>query len=593
MTCGCSLPWLEVAHGAATGPECLTRGECCRPAWMNARAALSSSASPQLKPSQLPLLAGSIPVGGTALVAGAAGHPQEAADSAAQPLMHAAPAEPPAVNPAAPSMASSGTELTDAALQQGGLSSGISLPQGGIAAASSMGQQHEQVLSSASPVRVEERPGAILHASPAGAKHRNAVQAMMSGSAEEDDADASWDALLARPSPAQAPKQPNQEQAASLAPSMQQAVQESAGAAHLEAAAQPASTSNDAAAGYASLSDAYASSQQLHTAERSRQAAPSASHAQLSDAHASSKQASPERPLPRSSPAADYAHLSDEYLGGISSGAALSGPPPRAEVLAGRPDSLISGGATSSNSYAALSDSYLSPPDLEPRISGALPVSSNAAMGPPSHSALDPIEQRQLGAPPASVATAVLAPPQPARDALVQASDSFSVPELPSKGSADGSVRAARPLWGGSAGQLDTVQSASAAPASSLFGSFGIDSRAGSGRVSPLRPWHEPMLNPPPSSFQQPPWSTSDSNQASVSRLEQSALDSSVPGLQEAPNGTSRPSELSNGHAAGLNSSLSIFPSSYSMPIIRYASILRQASVLFVVVVTSQEPLLV
>ena len=514
---------------------------------MNARAAVNSSASPQLKPSQPPIVEGSIPIGGSDIATGTAGHPQRAADSAAQPLMPAAPAEPPAGSPAVPSISSKSTELADTALQPGGLSSGIiSLLQGDNAADSSIGLQHEKTLSSASPVRTEESAAAVLRASPVRAGQRDAGPSVMSTSAEEDDADASWDALLARPSPPRAPKQPNQEQAAAQA----------AGAAEIDNTAQPASTSSDAAAGYASLLDAYVSSSQPYLGERSRQAMPSASHAELSDAHASSTQASPERVHPRSSPAADYAHLSDEYLGGISSAAASSGPPPRAEGAGVHPDSHISGAATSLHSYAALSDSYLSPPDLEPRISGALPVSSNAAMGPPSHSALDPIEQRQLGAPPASMATTLLAPPQSARDPSAQASDPFSQSELRSKGSADGSGRAAQPLWSGGAGQQDKVQSASAAPARSLFGSFGTDSRADSGRVSPLRPWQEPMLNPPPSSFQQPSWAAPESTQASVSRLEQSAPDRSMPGLHEAPNGNSRPSEISDGHAAGLQASL-------------------------------------
>ena len=495
-------------------------------------------------------------VGGTSLAAGAAGSPQEAADSVAQPSVPAALAVPPTVSSAAASIGSNGTGLADTALQPGGLSSSIiSLPQGDNAADSSIGQQHEQTPSSASPVRAEERSRAELHASPARQEQRGAGHSVMSVSAEEDDADASWDALLARPSPAHVPKQAIQEQAASLAPSMEHSVAKSAGAPRLEEAAEPKSSSGNAAAGYASLSDAYASSRQPYLAERSRQATPSVSRAQPSDAQAPSKQASPERLLPTRSPAADYAHLSDEYLGGTSSGAALSGPPPRANKAGAHPDSLNSGLAASSHSYAALSDSFLSPPDLEPRISGALPVSSNAAMGPPSHSALDPIEQRQLGAPPASMAATALAPPQPAWDPSAQVSASSSLPELHSKGSAAVSGRGPPSVWSGGAGQLDQVPSASAAPARSLFGSFGTDSRADSGRVSPLRPWHEPALNPPPSSFQQPSWTASESKQDSVSALEQSAPDSSGPGLYEIPNGSNRASELSNGHAAGQHPS--------------------------------------
>ena len=371
--------------------------------------------------------------------------------------------------------------------------------------------------------------------------------------AEEVDAEASWDVLLARPAPPHNAKQTAQEQDASSASDMQQSVHQDPEAADRpgSAAQPPASSSTQGAAGYASLSDAYASSQQLHTAEQSREDTPAASRAQLSDAYVASKQVMPAERHPNGSPAADYAHLSDEYLGGTGSGAALSGPPPRAEGLGTHPDSLDSGIASSSHGYAALSDSYLSPSALEPRISGALPVSSNAAMGPPSHSTLDPIEQRQLGTLPASMAARSMPPPQLAIEPSAQAPNHTGPRSNPAtKGTADTPDTGVASLWLGGASQSDSMQSASAAPARSRFGSWGSDIRGDVERASPARPWHEP-LQAPPSSFQRPSWITSDSKEETLGEAEQRAQDASKAGLSQMTNGDNRPSELSNGHAAG------------------------------------------
>ena len=524
---------------------------------MSARATMDSRASPQPKPSQPPTLEGSIPFGATNVAASDVAHsPQQPADPAAPTLMPAAQAEPLTLSLVAPPFISNGTEDADAALHLGHLSLSTSSRQDSSAAGFRLGQQQEQTLSSMSPVRTGERPAAVLHASPARAEHRDAarpVQASMT--AEEEDAEASWDALLARPLPPRASKHRAQEQASS-ASDMQQTVQQVPEAAdHPGNTAQPATSSVKGAAGYASLSDAYASIQQVQPAEQSGQATPAASHALLSDVYAASKQAVPEVKHHNSSPAADYAHLSDEYLGGSGSGTALSGPPPRAEGVGTHPDSLNSGIAGSSHGYAALSDSYLSPSALEPRISGALPVSSNAATGPPSHSNLDPIEQRQLGTLPASMTAGSTAPSQLALDPSAQAPKSPYPESAPAtKSSADIRDKGTPSLWSAGMSQLDSTQSASAAPPRSFYGSWGTNTKTDSGIASPTRSWHEPM-EPPPSRFQRPSWVTSDSKEDTLGGVEQSAQDSSKAGLSQMTSGDNRLSELSNGHAAGLQSS--------------------------------------
>ena len=535
---------------------------------MNARAAVNSSiASPQLKASEQPIFEDNIPIGGPHLAAGAVSHIPEADESAARVLTPAALAEPPFSSLAASTITSNGTNDADPALPQGSLSSKVSHPQSNSAADSPFRQQHEQALSYASPARTKETPVAVLQALPARADQRVAGNSLISMPADEEDIDTSWDALLARPSPAHAPKQPTQEQAASSGPVVQQAQGSAAAADHVSKAAQPGSTSSDVAAGYASLSDAYASSQELHTSDPSSQAAPSASHGRRSDAHASSMHVSPERSFPKSSPATDYAHLSDEYLGGgAGPDVALSGPPPGADVVGAQVNSFGSGIPSPSHDYAALSDSYLSPPNLEPRISGSLPVSSNAATGPPSHSTLDPIEQRQLGALPATRAAASMGPSHLAPDPSAQSRDASPQPRYTSRSAAGGLDQGMASLWSGGTGQLDVVQSTSAVPARSLFGSFSHEDIADSRQGLPVRRRHEPT-GPPPSSFQLPSWMTSDSKQESLSRMEQSIQNSSGPGLHEMTNGDSRPSELSNGHAAGLHAAptLSISHSSWSL----------------------------
>lgn len=520
---------------------------------MNVRAAANSSSTlPQLKAPQQSVSKDNIPTGGTEVAAGAPAHFPEVAGSAAQVLTPAAAAGPPMFSLAAPTTSTNGRDDAHPAPQQGSLSSSASQPQSRSAADSPIGQQHGQTLRYASPARTKESPAAARQALPARAERREAGLSMTSVSAQEEDTDTSWDALLARPSPTRAPRQSTQEQAASSAPVVQQAQASAAAADHVSTTAQPASTSSDVAAGYASMSDAYASSH-LHTADCRSQAAPSASHGRLSDAHASSKQASPERVFPKSSPAANFAHLSDEYLGGgAGPGVALSGPPAQAEAVGAHVNSLNSDAASPSHGYAALSDSYLSPPNLEPRISGALPVSSNAAMGPPSHSTLDPIEQRQLGALPASRAAASTGPSHSAHDDLAQATVTSPQPQHTSRSAAGGPHKGMPSLWSGGASQLDVVHSTSAAPARSLFNSSGNDGRADPRQGSPVGRWHEPM-GPPPSSFQLPSWITSESSQERLSSVEQSIQNSSGAGLHDMANGDSRPSELSNGHATGLH----------------------------------------
>lgn len=264
--------------------------------------------------------------------------------------------------------------------------------------------------------------------------------------------------------------------------------------------------------------------------------------------------------------AASYAHLSDDYLG-VSTTSALSGPPPSAHGALSHQDASGSHTA-SSGGYAALSDSYLLPPSLEHRTFGALPVSSKAAMGPPSHSTLDPIEQRQLGALPVS-SSSIMGPPyrdlpntfQQGQLSSLQppASLSSGPPSRDTyRGPADTGPATFR---SGPGSQPDELHSASAGLKSSLWGASGDRSSVGQwGRASPSRPWGEPGGPPPssfqmpPSSFQRPAWSTADSDRGFLSQPRRTSQDSNGPMLADMANSASKPSDLSNGHATGEQS---------------------------------------
>ena len=371
--------------------------------------------------------------------------------------------------------------------------------------------------------------------------HLGSTQSCDVSSGEQADAgneyeDDSWQALLARPLVSEPSQHPPARKEPSSSPGLQGTPKQLPGTPPAApTAAKAPQYSSSGAGGCVNLSDMYATSKQLGS----------------------------EEPSLASPAAASYAHLSDDYLG-VSTTSALSGPPPSAHGALSHQDASGSHTA-SSGGYAALSDSYLLPPSLEHRMSGALPVSSKAAMGPPSHSTLDPIEQRQLGALPVSSSSVMDPPSRDLPDTFQQrqlsslqppASPSSSPPSRDAyRGIAD---TGQAPFRLGPGSQPDELHSASAGLRNSLWGASGDRSSVGEwGRASPSRPWGEPG-GPPPSSFQMPPtsfqrpaWSTADSDRGFLSQPRRTSQDSNGPMLADMANGASKPSDLSNGHATG------------------------------------------
>ncbi len=114
-------------------------------------------------------------------------------------------------------------------------------------------------------------------------------------------------------------------------------------------------------------------------------------------------------------------------------------------------------------------------------------------MGPPSHSTLDPIEQRQLSAFPVSMAPASKPPSQATLNADQRPSVSGHLLKDAEKGTAQSQDIGPVSFRSQDASQIGNGHRVSAAPAHSLFGSFGSDnSRADTGQGSPYRPWREP-----------------------------------------------------------------------------------------------------
>ena len=557
---------------------------------MNARVARNSSSSLQQVSLQPPIMEGSIPFGRAELAAGSAAASVDAARSPAQRRAPAALGEALNLTVSRLSIPPSNAAEVDRGADHGGLSSDTAAESGSKAVAPSVGEPKELIPSSA-PLEKGKQSAAVAKSdSLAGMKPRMAEYSRPSTLAKDDDGDDSWGALLARPSKPQASEQALPERAASPAqPASQQSLWRPG---HNEEVSQPTRMSSQAAAGYADLSDAYASSQQAEVAGHTRHTMPdtsyahlsdayasskqehtgkhdgdplqATSYAHLSDAYASSKQSHAEKGFSDSTAAADYAHLSDEYLGstdassGLRDPPALSGPPPLTYGIGSQPDT--SGSAASSNGYAVLSDSYLLPPALEPRASGALPISRNAAMGPPSHSALDPIEKRQLSAFPVSMAPASEPPSEATLNADQQPSISGHLSKDAEEGTAQSQDFGRASFRSQDASHNGNGHRVSAAPARSLFGSFGNDkSKADSGQGLPYRPWREPS-EPPPSSFQRPSWITSDKDQGSLDQPWRAAQDINGAGLlSELVNGDSRPSELRHAYAAGIQSHLVLY----------------------------------
>ena len=435
------------------------------------------------------------------------------------------------------------------------------------ARASTALQTKEELSSSASPVTKGEGSAAAVHESPqvrleqaelASSKtfqvgnldasaaapdtlHLRSTQSSDVASGEQADAgnkdeDDSWQALLARPVVSEPSQHPPAREEPSPSPGLQGAPKQLPGTPPTApTAAKARQVSSSGAGGYADLSDTYASSEHLGS----------------------------EEPSLASPAAASYAHLSDNHLG-VSTTSALSGPPPSANGALSHQDASGSHTA-SSRGYAALSDSYLLPPSLEHRMSEALPVSSNAAMGPPSHSTLDPMEQRQLGALPVSSSSIMDPPSQILPDTFQRRQlSSFQPPASLSsgppsrdayRGAADTGPASFR---SGTGSQPDELHSASDGLKGSLWGASGDRSSVGElGRASPCRPWGEPGGPPPssfqmpPSSFQRPAWSTVDSGRGILSQPRRTSQDNNEPMLADMANGASKPSDLSNGHSTG------------------------------------------
>ena len=365
---------------------------------MNASAADSSSSrrvESQQEPAQRPVTKG-IPFG-----------PTDTARSVTRPLSFMA------TDVARASRASS--PVRDAGLASQGSVSSASRSEPAIGDATSTaprldvtGAASSSTVAQPSEVQIEQRssaPSAAKADVSAAAEDQQRVEPseLGLGSTEESEDD-SWQALLARPAPARPPRH---------APDLEPAQQQSSQAQLLSSPAADGSVNRPGSA-------------------------------------AVSTQHQPQKLETRADPLQSYQHLSDDYLG-LSESTAISSAPP-AVLGSEHPADTLDGGAGVANGYAALSDSYLSPPrlgngtagtatntatsdanagrnagdhrsgapdsgtadhaalsdswlpppELSQRASGALPVSRSAASGPPSHSALDPVEQRQLSALPVS-----------------------------------------------------------------------------------------------------------------------------------------------------------------------------------------------
>lgn len=499
---------------------------CCRPPWMNTSAADSSSSSrmeSQQEPAQRPVTNGNTPFGPT---------------DAARPVMR--PWSSMATGAAEVSLASS--PVNDAGLAGQGSVSSASRSEPASRAANSnaastapapdvTGAASRNTVAQPSEEQVEQRsdaPSAAKGDFSAAAEGQQRVETSELGlDSTEESEDDSWQALLARPAPARLPHH---------APDLQPTQQQSS---------QPQGLSSPAADGSINLPGSAA----------------------VKKAH------QPQDLETRADSLQSYLHLSDEYLGLSESAAVSSAAPARSGVE--HPADTLGGGAGVTNGYAALSDSYLSPPrlghgasgtaasapssgrngdehqssapdsgaadraalssswvpppELSQRASGALPVSRSAASGPPSHSALDPVEQRQLGALPASNGSAsppllwpalgLLEHPQQGRPPQRPSSPLSRQPGQHSQHSRD---IAQSPDAGSSASiRLHDAQHASAAPTGSAgsegarrasFGSVGGNSAAFTRQGSPSRSWLG-ADGPPPSRYQRPPWMADDSEQ--------------------------------------------------------------------------------
>ena len=499
---------------------------CCRPPWMNTSAADSSSSSrmeSQQEPAQRPVTNGNTPFGPT---------------DAARPVMR--PWSSMATGAAEASLASS--PVNDAGLAGQGSVSSASRSEPASRAANSnaastapapdvTGAASRNTVAQPSEEQVEQRsdaPSAAKGDFSAAAEGQQRVETSELGlDSTEESEDDSWQALLARPAPARLPHH---------APDLQPTQQQSS---------QPQGLSSPAADGSRNLPGSAA----------------------VKKAH------QPQDLETRADSLQSYLHLSDEYLGLSESAAVSSAAPARSGVE--HPADTLGGGAGVTNGYAALSDSYLSPPrlghgasgtaasapssgrngdehqssapdsgaadraalssswvpppELSQRASGALPVSRSAASGPPSHSALDPVEQRQLGALPASNGSAsppllwpalgLLEHPQQGRPPQRPSSPLSRQPGQHSQHSRD---IAQSPDAGSSASiRLHDAQHASAAPTGSAgsegarrasFGSVGGNSAAFTRQGSPSRSWLG-ADGPPPSRYQRPPWMADDSEQ--------------------------------------------------------------------------------
>ena len=448
---------------------------------MNASAADSSSSSrmgSQQEPAQRPVTNGSMPFG-----------PTDAARPVTGPLSVMA------TGGVRASLASSPAKDAGLASQGSVSSASRSEPANGNAASTASAEDVTSAAGSStvaqpSAVQVEQRsdaPSAAKAAFSAAAEDQQRVEPseLGLGSTEESEDD-SRQALLARPAPTRQPRN---------APDLQQARQQSS---------WPRALSSPAA-------------------NRS---------VDLPGSAAVSTQQQPQNPETREGPLQSYPHLSDEYLGHSESAAVNSNAP----AISGgeHPADTLGGGAGVASGYAALSDSYLSPPrlgrgasgtapiaigsnqnahehqssvpgsgaadraalssgylpppELSQRASGALPVSRSAASGPPSHSALDPVEQRQLGALPASNGSASPPPSWPALG-LFERPQQGRPPQRPSsplsRQSGQHSQHSGDIAQGPDAGssastRLHDVQHASAAPT----GSAGNESNEGARRAS-------------------------------------------------------------------------------------------------------------
>ena len=509
--------------------------QCCRPPWMNLSTADNSSSS-RMESQQEPAQR-HLTNGNIPFGPTDTARPAARASLASSPVRDASLASQGSVSSASRSDPAGGNAASTAP----------ALDATGAASSSSMAQPSE--------VQIEQKTGApeagkADSSAAAEDQHRAQPFGLGLGSTEEGEDD-SWQALLARPAPPRPPFH-----APDLEPAQQQSL-------------QPQGLSSPATG---------------ESVDRSGSAAVNTQH-------------QPQEPEAGRDALQSYLHLSDEYLG-LSDSAAVSSAP-SANLGGEHPADTLNGGAGAANGYAALSESYLSPPrlghgasgtaanspssgrnagehrssapdssaadraalssswlpppELSQRASGALPVSRSAASGPPSQSALDPVEQRQLGALPASNGSASPPPSWPALG-LFERPQQGRPPQRPSSPLSRQSGQrlqhsrddAQGPDAGSSAStRLHDAQHASAPPIDTAggegarrasSGSVGGNSAAFSRQGSPSRSWLG-ADGPPPSRHQRPAWMADDSEQGIRDRSMQPSSNSGPFALSDG-NGT-------------------------------------------------------